>query len=447
MAKDYLTDNERYIRQLRSDLQQGIFNNPFTGSRYDLSGIPGGEQLGGVADYLMGGGMDIYGMGADVLTPGVERDWSSEDALSLAQTAGSVAVPRVLSGTVNAAGKGLSGLGKGIYNTATGRTAKAVSKKVPQPKVTLGKPYKAKRGEIGGQAGKTTFQNNKAKLNSGQQQQAKKQLATMGKPKGGVRPPTPPQTKRQTGRNLLKAGAGAAALGGIAALNSDGDEENLNATPVRPLTESNSQPTNKATPNNPQRDLDNPDPQNMGGGQAGAQAGAQKRGVEALTPAGLRNAAMSTQPAPNAGRDVFNAALRFGNQDKLNYANELTADAIKRDRERRRSEAQAAEAQRQENIFQDAFKNSPTGREMGAFEDLDPETQAEMRRRYRKFNSYDSTANSRAQKQRALDLEGNVEYLRPGDDIDQEIRRRKLQRLLEASGSSGIGRIGNMSSI
>jgi len=420
-----LTDNERYIRQFRNDLNEGIFNNPITGGRTDI-----GETAGGTLDYLVGGGMDLYGMGADLFN-GSDREYDSDDALSLLNTGTSVFMPKFVGGALNTIGKlgqkPTNALLRGLtsaYNKAAGTNRGAMQ--FGKPKLTA---QAAKLKEAQAAAGKNAIVPSSGRLpaktlNNPAGTGAKGSATAKVDPKkgGGVIG----AIKRNPVKTALAGTAGA--LGVNAALNTAFDDEEVATKPVpgeRPLDE-----VDKI-----------PGPDGQGPGQGGPNQPLSERDKAAM----LLDKAQQLKPRGpiRSAQDVAEDALA---RDVFEAGASKTRDILNEDElERKRAMRLRQQGNSEQNMLRDAWRNSATGRKSRKeWDELSDEDRGMYEDRYRQSKGYFPNSGRRLAAQREEDYkqggaDGTISNM---DQLEEEIRRRNMQRQLEAAGGFGVGRIG-----
>ena len=287
---------------------------------------------------IASGAMDVGGMANDFVRgdlmgdPNYDRDWTEDDAYTAFGT-GLVSLPGAK--LLGSAAKGLRGatnLGsKGAtkaYNVATGANRKApqIPTGKKKPKVDLDNP--SGKNEI------VKYDPNKA-----------------GKP--GLLSRAGQAIKNNKGKTALGLGAA-----GLAALGLGGDDEEQAPQPETPDTDIN---------------LDNPD-----AGTVTPRTQAQKREFsdDGQTEMGIaRNVNVDPKAKDVAGRGTNNYAelmINEANRKAKDYAAKEKADA----RVRKIAEGR-------DRDFLDSYNRSAYGRaELGDFDSLSPEKQAELRKQY-----------------------------------------------------------------
>ena len=350
---------------------------------------------------IASGAMDVGGMANDFVRgdlmgdPNYDRDWTEDDAYTAFGT-GLVSLPGAK--LLGSAAKGLRGatnLGsKGAtkaYNVATGANRKApqIPTGKKKPKVDLDNP--SGKNEI------VKYDPNKA-----------------GKP--GLLSRAGQAIKNNKGKTALGLGAA-----GLAALGLGGDDEEQAPQPETPDTDIN---------------LDNPD-----AGTVTPRTQAQKREFsdDGQTEMGIaRNVNVDPKAKDVAGRGTNNYAelmINEANRKAKDYAAKEKADA----RVRKIAEGR-------DRDFLDSYNRSAYGRaELGDFDSLSPEKQAELRKQYaqsRRAGAYDSSKAAKQESMQRLADTGSY-YVDPNDPDNKNQAPGQVSRdeFMKKSGMQNPGTI------
>lgn len=374
MAKQYLTPTEQDIALAR-------------------------EELGPVADFLIGNGMHYAGAMRDLYKSNIEgnprfdRDWEFEDFAPILFDAPMVAPLKtagLLGRGVDLAAPALNPLLRGLtkgYNTLTGANRGAVQ--IGKPKLTkAAKDIQKNKGAAatpapaqGGKGEVVPFKNSleKAKAKPKAQGSTKKDLDNpAGATKGGK---VIQAIKNNKGKTALGLGAAGVAANSMLQTANE-SEEAAQKDPYRPLDEVDSTVEGEG-----KKTLDQPaTPAQKGLGMIQAAEAAAARGDKALG-------------------------------DKLRKAGNALIDA---DLENQVRDAKTqAGTERKNDFMSEAWRRSKTGKESGVdWMDLSPEDRAMYSERFRKANYYNSS------------------------DEAKKKRQAELTEKLKATGSYGVGNIG-----
>jgi hypothetical protein len=386
-------------------------------SWYNLPGqiASGAMNVGSMATDLVRG--DIMG------DPNYDRDWTEDDAWELGGTAlatlpGGKLLGSAAKGLRGAANVGSRGATK-AYNVATGAKRKApqipIGKK--KPKVDLDNPS-------GGKTGYTGKKNEIVKYDP------KKAAATKKLADGAVK------GAASTAKSGLKSGLMAGALGlarkhpliagglGIAGAMGLGN-----------LFDDDEQAPQSETPDT-DINLDNPDA-GAGAGATATQAQQPQLGGQAEM-AAADNVDVDPTAKNVVGRGTNNFAqtmTNLGNQKAKDYAAKEKADA----RVRKIAEGR-------DRDFLESYNRSAYGRaELGDFDSLSPEKQAELRQRYaqsRRAGAYDSSKAARQESMQRLADTGSY-YVDPNDPTNENQAPGQVSRdeFMERSGMQNPGTI------
>lgn len=350
---------------------------------------------------IASGAMDVGGMATDFVRGDLmgdanyDRDWTEDDAYALGGTALATLPGGKLLGSAAKGLRGATNLGsKGAtkaYNALTG--AKRKAPQIPtgkkKPKVDLDNP--SGKNEI------VKYDPNKAG-------------------KAGLLSRAGQAIKNNKGKTALGA-AGLAALG----LMGDDDEQ---------VPQSETPDTDKT--------LDNPD--------AGTGAGAGATATQAQKPQLGGQAEMAVADNvdvdPTAKNVVGRGANNFA-QTMTNLANQKAKDYAAKEK----ADARVRKiAEGRDRDFLESYNRSAYGRaELGDFDNLSPEKQAELRQRYaqsRRAGAYDSSKAARQESMQRLADTGSY-YVDPNDPTNKNKAPGQVSRdeFMERSGMQNPGTI------
>jgi hypothetical protein len=386
------TTSQRAIDRRKRDIDQLIGRIPGMDDQFDIYNPV--DLAGGV----LKGGMDLGGMATDLVRGDLmgdvnyDRDWTTQDGVD-ALLSGLGTIPGV-----KAAQLGLKGLGGGTnilskgatkaYNFLTGTNRKA-------PQIPLGKGKKPKV-DLDNPSGKNEivkYDPNKAA-------------------KPGLLSKTGQAIKNNKGKTALGVGA----LGALGLMGDDDEQAPQSETPDTDIT------------------LDNPD---AGAGATATQAQQPQLGGQAEM-AAADNVDVDPTAKNVVGRGANNFAqtmTNLGNQKAKDYAAKEKADA----RVRKIAEGR-------DRDFLESYNRSAYGRaELGDFDSLSPEKQAELRQRYaqsRRAGAYDSSKAARQESMQELADTGSY-YVDPNDPDNKNKAPGQVSRdeFMERSGMQNPGTI------
>lgn len=407
MAKQYTTPTER-------DIDLFLEDSPY------LSMLPGFDS-----------GLQGLGIMRDLYKSNVEgnslydRDFELEDFTPFGYDAATLFAGPLVKGAVGAGKAALPMLnpflrgGTKAYNTMTGANRGAVQ---------FGKNT-AKAGAVPKSAPKPATGGKNEIVPSRGRLPATKSLSN---PAGASKAAAPKVDPKKGGgligaikRNPIKTGlAGTAGvLGANAAFNTASDDED----PTKPVPGT--------------RDLDEIDTTTETGGQAAPVQPLSERDKAAM----LLDKAQQLKPQGpiRTAQDVAEDALA---RDVFEAGASKTRDILNEDElERKRAMRIRQQENSEQNMLRDAWRNSATGRKSGMkWDDLSDEDKAMYTDRYMQSKGYFPNSESRLASQREEDYkqggaDGTISNM---DQLEEEIRRRNMQRKLEAAGGYGVGRIG-----